>query len=156
MSTFSEHAEHELTDDIATSISAVRAGVGIPGVCFLVASATVVAGMALGIYMGIVHDHQLMPVHAHMNVIGWLSLFAVGLFYKAHDKARGMVVNIQVGALALGQAIMTACLAMLLLHGGTLAFAGVVAGSIMLFTSMVMFFGVVWRAVKEAAVKAAT
>jgi hypothetical protein len=38
-----------------------------------------VIGMAFGIYMGIKQDFSLMPAHAHLNVIGWLSISLYGL-----------------------------------------------------------------------------
>jgi hypothetical protein len=28
------------------------------------------------------HDHSIMPAHAHLNLLGWVSLFLFGIFYK--------------------------------------------------------------------------
>lgn len=42
-----------------------------------------VAGVALGIGMAASHDHALHPVHAHLNLLGWVSLSLFGLFYRA-------------------------------------------------------------------------
>ena len=42
-----------------------------------------VAGVALGIGMAASHDHSLHPVHAHLNLLGWVSLALFGLFYRA-------------------------------------------------------------------------
>ncbi|MDR3372748.1 MAG: hypothetical protein P4L98_03365 [Ancalomicrobiaceae bacterium] len=39
-------------------------------------------GMGLGIYMGMHHDFKLAPVHEHINVVGWLAMFAAGLYYN--------------------------------------------------------------------------
>jgi len=50
---------------------------------FLVAAAIFAfAGMGLGIHMAASHDHTLAPVHAHNNLIGWVSLAIYGLYYK--------------------------------------------------------------------------
>jgi hypothetical protein len=51
---------------------------------FLVAAAAcLVCGVALGIGMGIAHDFQLAPVHAHTNLVGWASLALMGLTLRA-------------------------------------------------------------------------
>jgi hypothetical protein len=47
------------------------------------AAACLVAGVALGIGMGIAHDFQLAPVHAHTNLVGWASLALMGLTFRA-------------------------------------------------------------------------
>jgi hypothetical protein len=39
------------------------------------------AGIALGMTMGATNDHTLMPVHAHINLLGWVSLALMGGFY---------------------------------------------------------------------------
>jgi phosphotransferase system glucose/maltose/N-acetylglucosamine-specific IIC component len=41
-----------------------------------------VAGMAMGIVMGILHDFSLSPVHAHLNLVGFLALAVYGLIYR--------------------------------------------------------------------------
>lgn len=38
-------------------------------------------GVLLGLYMSIVHNHLLVGVHAHINLLGWVSLAIVGLIY---------------------------------------------------------------------------
>ncbi len=38
------------------------------------AAACLVAGVAIGIGMGVAHNFQLAPVHAHTNLVGWTSL----------------------------------------------------------------------------------
>lgn len=40
------------------------------------------AGMGLGIAMAMSEDHTLSPVHAHLNLIGWVTMFLAGLFYE--------------------------------------------------------------------------
>jgi hypothetical protein len=41
-----------------------------------------IAGIAMGLYMAISQDHSQSPTHAHINLIGWVSFFLFGLFYK--------------------------------------------------------------------------
>jgi hypothetical protein len=33
------------------------------------------AGMVMGIAMAASHDHSVFPAHAHLNLLGWVSLF---------------------------------------------------------------------------------
>lgn len=45
-------------------------------------------GMAGGIYMAASHDHSQMPAHAHLLLLGWVSMFLYGAFYKLFPKAQ--------------------------------------------------------------------
>ena len=54
---------------------------------FLSAAATcLVAGVCLGMAMGMAHDFHLAPVHAHINLVGWTSLSLMGLTYRAYPQ----------------------------------------------------------------------
>jgi cbb3-type cytochrome oxidase subunit 1 len=46
-----------------------------------------IAGVSLGLFMAASHDHSMYPVHAHLNLLGWVSLSLFGLFYRAFPKA---------------------------------------------------------------------
>jgi hypothetical protein len=48
---------------------------------FAVAPVYVMIGMCLGIYMGASEDHSLYPAHAHLNLIGWVTMALYGTFY---------------------------------------------------------------------------
>lgn len=39
------------------------------------------AGMIWGTIMGATHDHSTSPAHAHLNLLGWVSLAIMGMFY---------------------------------------------------------------------------
>lgn len=41
-------------------------------------------GEGLGIYMGISQDFLLSPAHAHLNMLGWVTLAAFGLLHRAY------------------------------------------------------------------------
>jgi cbb3-type cytochrome oxidase subunit 1 len=47
----------------------------------ILAALSLVIGVSLGIYMGIAHDFLLVPVHAHLNLVGWASLALFGIVY---------------------------------------------------------------------------
>lgn len=42
----------------------------------------VLLGVALGVTMAASHDYTLKPVHAHVNLLGWVSMFLFGLWYR--------------------------------------------------------------------------
>jgi hypothetical protein len=44
----------------------------------------VLAGMIWGIVTGISQDHSTMPAHAHLHLLGWVSLFLFGMYYGLH------------------------------------------------------------------------
>ncbi|MGR6430427.1 hypothetical protein ACU5AY_05845 [Rhizobium sp. PAMB 3174] len=65
--------------------------------CFVSAAVYAFLGMALGITMAASHDHALMPVHAHLNLLGWVSMAIFGLFYQAAPHmARRRIARIHV------------------------------------------------------------
>lgn len=64
---------------------------------FQAAVAFVVAGMIWGIVMAISGDHSAMPAHAHLNLLGWVSLFLFGIYYRLHpslEGAKGAIIQI--------------------------------------------------------------
>lgn len=52
-------------------------------------------GMAGGIYMAASHDHSLAPAHAHFLLLGWVSMFLYGAFYKLFPAAQGAAARWQ-------------------------------------------------------------
>lgn len=46
-----------------------------------------IAGVSLGIFMAASHDHTMHPVHAHLNLLGWVTMGLFGLFYRAWPEA---------------------------------------------------------------------
>jgi hypothetical protein len=50
----------------------------------LLAALCLLVGLSLGIAMGIAHDFQLAPVHAHLNLVGFVLPAIFGLTYKAY------------------------------------------------------------------------
>lgn len=48
---------------------------------FLVGALLVLCGMTLGQFMGAHEDFTLAPLHAHINLLGWVTLALYGTFY---------------------------------------------------------------------------
>jgi hypothetical protein len=119
-------------------------GMQISQFCFRIATATALVGVSLGIYMGVADDHILGPVHAHLNLIGWVSMFLFGLYYQAHENAVGTAAKIQVGAAAVGYITMLGSLAHILLTGKMVALPFAIAGSLLIWASFLLFAIIVW------------
>ena len=112
---------------------------------FFAAVVSVLIGMSWGIVMAMSQDHSMMPAHAHLNLLGWVSLFLFGIFYRLHpslDVSRTALM--QVWVWIIGTVVLTVGVAML--HGGTKAgepFAGI--GSFVLLGDMLLFGWLVVR-----------
>ena len=114
-------------------------------VSFPVAVLMVVAGMIWGIIMAISHDHSAMPAHAHLNLLGWVSLFLFGVFYHLHpaiDRSRAALV--QVAVWIVGTVILTFGVG--LLHTGhDIGQPFAAGGSFIVLASMLQFGWLVVR-----------
>ncbi len=49
---------------------------------FKIAALYLVAGVALGLHMAKSGNHTMYPVHAHINLLGWVSMTLFGLIYR--------------------------------------------------------------------------
>jgi len=58
--------------------------------------------MTVGIIMAASGNHSVFPAHAHLNLLGWVSLFLIGTFYRFHPA-------LDTGRLAIIQAAIWIC-----------------------------------------------
>jgi hypothetical protein len=117
---------------------------------FRAAAQLALAGMAKGIFMAASGNHSIMPAHAHLNLLGWVSLFLFGIYYRFHptvDLSRLAVI--QVSAWTFGTVIMTI--------GVTLIYLGMpeyeplaTVGSLVVLAAMAIFAVIVFRSVPVA------
>jgi hypothetical protein len=121
----------------------------LPQFCFVLASVTAQAGMSLGIYMALAQDHGLMPVHAHLNLLGWVILFLFGLYYQTHKVALDRLSLVQVCTSTIGYLSLTGGLAALLLTGNSGFLPVVLIGSLLVWLDMLMFAIIVWQACRR-------
>ncbi|HVM78047.1 MAG TPA: cytochrome-c oxidase [Stellaceae bacterium] len=61
--------------------------VRLDGLFLRVAVLYVLSGMGLGIFMAMTQDHSMMPAHAHINLVGWVSMALYALVYRAWPEA---------------------------------------------------------------------
>jgi len=112
---------------------------------FRLAVLFVIIGMIMGVYMAASHNHTLGQAHAHINLIGWVSLFLIGLFYERRpqlDKSAG--ARWQVIIYTIGAVVLNASMAALLL-GNAGAEPAAAAGSFVVLGSMLWFGWLVFR-----------
>jgi hypothetical protein len=105
----------------------------------------VLAGMVWGLQMAISDDHSAFPAHAHLNLLGWVSLFLFGIYYRlnpALDASRAAIV--QVGIWCIGTVIMV--IGVGLVHTGHQSGDPIAAvGAIMVFVGMAHFAWLVFQ-----------
>jgi FtsH-binding integral membrane protein len=105
----------------------------------------VLVGMAWGMQMAASGNHSAFPAHAHLNLLGWVSLFLFGIFYHLHpslDRARAALV--QVWIWIAGTAVLAVGVAMV--DTGHRSGDPVAAiGSLTVFVSMLEFAWLLFR-----------
>lgn len=112
--------------------------------CFIVAALAALGGMTLGIIMGISQDFTLAPSHAHLNLLGWVTMAIYGLYHRGIGRAGGLAGWLQVGSGALGAMLMAGGLGLYLDAGHDERFVPIViAGSLLAVFAMLMFLGLV-------------
>jgi hypothetical protein len=115
---------------------------------FQAAVVMAVAGMIWGIQMAVTLDHSAMPAHAHLNLLGWVSLFLFGIFYHLHpaiDASRAAMVWSWIVATV----VLTVGVA--LVHTGHQLGDPIAAvGSLMVVASMLLFGWLVYRRPTDA------
>ena len=106
---------------------------------FRLAFLFVIAGIAMGIGMAMSQDHSIMPAHAHLNLLGWVSLFLFGVYYERRpnlDASR--IARIQVYVWSVGTVILTVAVAAI--HLGYTAFDPVAGiASLLVLGAMLLF-----------------
>ncbi len=115
-------------------------------VCFVTGAGAGLVGMGLGIAMGLAKDFALTPVHAHINLLGWVCLMLYGLYYRAAPRPAGRLAWTQVSMAVVGFVAMTGGLWLLLTDRVPgIAQPVVIVGSLMTIGSMALFLAVVLR-----------
>jgi hypothetical protein len=107
-------------------------------------------GMALGIHMAASGDHGQMPTHAHINLLGYVSMMLYGLFYRSFPqaaegvlpKAHFWIANIGLIGISIGIG---------LYYGGMTEAEPIAAlSSLVAIAGMAVFAVVVFRATRSA------
>lgn len=117
----------------------------IPSLFFRTAVLLGLAGMLLGIFMGINQDFRLAHFHAHWNLLGWVAFFIYGAFYALAPAARqGVLPKVHYVLALLGLVVFMIGLYSVGMGAMEMvAFAAI--GSLMVVASFLIFAWIVFR-----------
>ena len=104
-----------------------------------------IVGMVIGIVMAATDNHSVFPAHAHLNLLGWVSLFLIGIFYRLHpslDTSRLALTHVVIW---IGGTIILTC-GVAAIYLGRPDLEGVaIVGSLIVLGAMLMFAYLVFR-----------
>jgi hypothetical protein len=108
-------------------------------------------GVVMGVAMGASGDHSLFAVHAHVNLLGWVSMALFGIICAAHPSiTEGRVAAVQFWAYNVGVPVMLGALTLRL--KGYPAVEPLIAGASILIGCSVLLF--VWLVFSRIGVSA--
>lgn len=102
-------------------------------------------GAFLGSHMAGSGDYAFRPIHAHILVVGWLTLFAWAVYYKLFSPKIGVLAKLHVYSAIIGSIGLTGGMALFIFKPSFLpeavnTFFYIVGGSILLLSFLFFFF----------------
>ncbi|MEH7392967.1 hypothetical protein V7149_16280 [Bacillus sp. JJ1503] len=102
-------------------------------------------GAFLGSHMAGAGDYAFRPIHAHILVVGWLTLFAWAVYYKVFSPKMGILAKFHVYTAIIGSIGLTGGMALYIFKPAFLPSAVntifyIVGGSILLLSFLLFFF----------------
>ncbi|HKU63918.1 MAG TPA: hypothetical protein VJQ06_02590 [Rhizomicrobium sp.] len=118
-------------------VSAAFFGLGV--ICLFI-------GMAMGAQMGASEDFTLMPAHAHLNLLGWVTMAIYGIFYAlTHASLKPKLAWTNFALAAIGVLVLIPSLALYLPAHDAKYVPGIMAGEIATMLSLLVFAISVYR-----------
>ena len=118
-------------------VSAAFFGLGV--VCLLM-------GMMWGMHMGESEDFTMMPAHAHLNLLGWVTMAIYGIFYAlTHASLKPKLAWTNFALAAIGVLVMIPSLALYLPAHDAKYIPGIIVGEIATVLSLLVFAVSVYR-----------
>jgi len=103
-------------------------------------------GIVLGIVMGIRQDFVLMPAHAHLNLLGFVTMFLSALYYRVvPEAAASALARYQAIVSVAGAVVFPIGIGCVLLGGHDRFEPVVVAGAFTVLLGMALFAVIVFR-----------
>ena len=103
-------------------------------------------GIVLGIVMGIRQDFVLMPAHAHLNLLGFVTMFLSALYYRVVPEAAASgLARYQAIVSVAGAVVFPIGIACVLVGGHDRFEPVVVAGALSVLLGMALFAVIVFR-----------
>jgi hypothetical protein len=97
-------------------------------------------GMIFGLWMSASQDHTLAPAHAHLNLVGWVTMALFGIYYHLVPAAQGRLATLHFALATVGVWLMAPGIA-LAIQGKTEL--PVILGSFCTLGSMLLFLVIV-------------
>lgn len=103
------------------------------------------AGILLGMHMAATFDHAPASAHAHINLLGWVTMSLFGTYLALNPvKAAWSVARVQYYVYTVGVAVQTTSL-YFLLSGYPQAEPALVVSSLLTFAGVAMFAFIIFR-----------
>ena len=103
--------------------------------------------MILGIVMGISEDHSQAPTHAHLNLVGWVSMALYALVYRLYPAAaQSRLAPAHFWVANVGAVLLTLGVYTLMAGMQSLMFV-VISGSLITILGMLIFAAIVYTKV---------
>lgn len=97
-------------------------------------------GMIFGLWMSASGDHMLAPAHAHLNLVGWVTMALFGVYYHLVPSAQGRLATLHFALATIGVWLMAPGIALAILGKTEVP---VVIGSFCTLASMLLFLAIV-------------
>jgi len=103
-------------------------------------------GMLWGMHMGASEDFTMMPAHAHLNLLGWVTMALYGTFYAlTHASLKPRLAWINFALSAIGVAAMIPSLSLYLPAHDTKYVPGIIVGEVATLLGLLVFAFAVYR-----------
>ncbi len=112
---------------------------------FRAAVTFVVIGMIWGLVMAASGDHSTLAGHAHLNLLGWVSLFLFGIFYHLHPALNASKLATTQVAIWIVAVVVLAIGVGMIPSGSAIAEPLAQVGSLLALADMVFFGFLVFR-----------
>ncbi len=116
-----------------------------------VASVYFTIGVLAGLTMGIIHDFRFTSVHAHVNLLGWVSMALFGIIYHFYpNAANSKLAKTQFWLYNIGVPVMLGGIALQVL-GVSAALPPTIIGSLAVVIGVILFMVNVFKYVGKNA-----
>jgi hypothetical protein len=113
--------------------------------CFIPAALAGTTGIIMGIYMGLAEDFTLAPSHAHLNLLGWVTMSIYGFYHRAAVSRPRRLDWVQVLCGGLGFPLFTGGLGYYLATGSDVVMPMAIVGALLCLFSMALFTSILIR-----------
>ncbi len=111
--------------------------------CFVAGVLCAIIGMVMGLHMAISGEHLQKPAHAHVNLLGWVSLFLYGVYYRLNPDLDQTKRAIWQARVALGSVLVMTIGLWFLYAGAEAAEPLAAVGSLAAFAALLVFAWIV-------------